>query len=319
MKTSPEKIILDIESVDTQKKIFLISGNEPTLIKCVELALIKFLKKDGEHSVDFYENTSLKGNINFDLSPLLFSNYHIVVHSNPKDVDLKYFEGCDFENTAVILSFPNMPSTSKIKKSFDSHKEFCSISCYSMDASFKKKFLDRALNTNSIQIEDDGYWFFLDRSSSFFGLFEKEVAKLIDYSEPKMGISDIRLLLSNSADDHQIENLFFLILADKATLVTQSRIFLTSSNESYILLQRIKFFFDILLKSKNISDAKNNFPRYLFRKNESFLTIFKKLNNNKAYKILNLIKKTEILLRKNNSLHLSISQRFLLNLKSSLK
>tara|TARA_B100001142_G_C13956902_1_gene509478 strand:+ start:19 stop:585 length:567 start_codon:yes stop_codon:yes gene_type:complete len=188
-----------------------------------------------------------------------------------------------------------------------------------MDSSFKKKFLDKALGTNNIKIEDDGYWFFLDRSSSFFGLFDKEVAKLIDYNKPKMYISDIRLLLSDSVDDHQIENLFFLILADKTTLVTQSRIFLTSSNESYILLQRIKFFFDILLKSKNINDAKNNFPRYLFKKNESFLTIFKKLNSKKVSKILSLIKKTEILLRKNNSLHLSISQRFLLNLKSSLK
>jgi len=319
MRTSPEKIILDIESINTQKKIFLISGNEPTLIKCVEFALINYLKKNRECSVDFYENAPLKRNINFDLSPLLFSNYHIIVHNNPKDVDLKYFEGCDFESTAVILSFPNMPSTSKIKKIFDSHKEFYSISCYSMDSSFKKKFLDKALGTNNIKIEDDGYWFFLDRSSSFFGLFDKEVAKLIDYNKPKMYISDIRLLLSDSVDDHQIENLFFLILADKTTLVTQSRIFLTSSNESYILLQRIKFFFDILLKSKNINDAKNNFPRYLFKKNESFLTIFKKLNSKKVSKILSLIKKTEILLRKNNSLHLSISQRFLLNLKSSLK
>ncbi len=49
-----------------------------------------------------------------------------------------------------------------------------------------------------------------------------------------------------------------------------------------------------------------------------FAEIYKKLNYERISKIIVLIKKTEILLRKNTEMQLIITQRFLLNLKKTI-
>ena len=91
-----------------------------------------------------------------------------------------------------------------------------------------------------------------------------------------------------------------------------------SSSSSYTLLQRIKFFLNIFLESNSIEDANKLFPKYLFREKEKFIEIFKKNKPEKNLAMLSLIKKTELLLRKNDSLFLPITQRFLLNIKKNL-
>ena len=47
MKLNSENIILNYENINFKKNIFLISGNEETLIKKIEEVLILKLKKDG--------------------------------------------------------------------------------------------------------------------------------------------------------------------------------------------------------------------------------------------------------------------------------
>ena len=53
-------------------------------------------------------------------------------------------------------------------------------------------------------------------------------------------------------------------------------------------------------------------------KKDKFVEIYKKLNYERISKIVILIKKTEILLRKNTAMHTIITQRFLLNLKKTI-
>ena len=69
---------------------------------------------------------------------------------------------------------------------------------------------------------------------------------------------------------------------------------------------------------ENINDINKVFPKYLFMKKDKFAEIYKKLNFERISKIIVLIKKTEILLRKNAGMHLIITQRFLLNLKKTI-
>ena len=69
---------------------------------------------------------------------------------------------------------------------------------------------------------------------------------------------------------------------------------------------------------ENVNDINKVFPKYLFMKKDKFIEIYKKLNYERISRIIVLIKKTEILLRKNTTMHLIITQRFLLNLKKTI-
>ena len=124
--------------------------------------------------------------------------------------------------------------------------------------------------------------------------------------------------MSNS-DSEEIDNLFFLMLEKNTEIIKQAHRTINSSSDSYLVLQRIKFFLGLLYSAKNIDEAIETFPKYLFKYKTKFLSIFEKTNTKKIAGALALIKKTELLLRKHSSMHQAISERFLLNLKKSLR
>jgi len=62
MKINPEKIILESKDFHFKKKIFLISGNEETLIKKIQHILIQKIRNEGFGEIQ--KNVSKK--INFD-------------------------------------------------------------------------------------------------------------------------------------------------------------------------------------------------------------------------------------------------------------
>ena len=316
MKINPEKIILESKDFHFKKKIFLISGNEETLIKKIQHILIQKIRNEGFGEIQ--KNVSKK--ISFDnnnLNDSLFFKSKIILYENPKEVDQKYFDTINYTNTAIIICHTNLTNSSRIKKYFDTHKEFFSISCYKLSRNIKKIFLDFFLNQHNIQLENDCYWFFLDNTSNRYQLFENEITKLINYDKKKIIIGDLRLLLSNS-DSEEIDNLFFLMLEKNTEIIKQAHRTINSSLDSYLVLQRIKFFLGLLYSAKNIDGAIETFPKYLFKYKTKFLSIFEKTNTKKIAGALALIKKTELLLRKHSSMHQAISERFLLNLKKSL-
>jgi len=56
----------------------------------------------------------------------------------------------------------------------------------------------------------------------------------------------------------------------------------------------------------------------MFKQKNNFASVFKKINKQNKNKIINLIFKTEELIRKNNTHYYSIGSRFLLNIKKSV-
>ena len=131
-------------------------------------------------------------------------------------------------------------------------------------------------------------------------------------------INDLMLLLSNS-NAEEIDDLFFLILEKNKEIIKKTHHIINSSSDSYLVLQRIKFFLNLLYNAKNIDGVIKTFPKYLFKYKTKFLSIFEKTNIKKITGALVLVKKTELLLKKHGSMHQAISQRFLLNLKKSLR
>jgi len=316
MKIDPINIILGSKNLNFKKKIFLISGNEETLIKKIQDTLIQKIKDGGFDEIQ--KNITKKINFNNNINNSLFFKSKIILYENPKEVDQEYLDTIDYTNTAIIISHTNLNNSSKLKKYFDTHKELFSISCYKLSRNVKKTILDFFLNQHKIQLERYCYWFFLDHTDNHYQLFENEIIKLINYDKKELSISDLRLLLSNS-DTKEIDDMFFLMFEKNTEIVKQVYRSINSYSDSYLVLQRVKYFLSLLYNSKNADDAIATFPKYLIRHKTNFLSIFEKINTNKITSALALIKKTELLLKKHGSMHHAISLRFLLNLKKSFR
>jgi hypothetical protein len=118
------------------------------------------------------------------------------------------------------------------------------------------------------------------------------------------------------------EDLFFEMFSFRKKIITKTNEIIKNSSDSYLLLQKVKFYIELLIKTKieileggDYSIKERSFPRYLFKHKKSYDFLIDKFDKNKGIRCLQLIKKTEILLRKNDRMFLPTSQRFLLNLK----
>ena len=316
MKLAADQILIN-KKIDYVKKIYLITGNEESLVKGVEKKLLSSFKVDSEIEIFVKEGGKLNDAAVFETEASLFSKSKIILYRNPKEIDLKSLENINFENTVIIITDMSLKNSSGIKKKFDSHPDYYSISCYKITRAFKKSFADDFIKKNSINFDSNAYWFFLDNSSSIFGLFESELIKISNYGGEKILLSEIKLLLSVDQNVSEIEELF-LGQYTQEKIINKSLNIIKSSSEVYVLIQKIKFYLDLVISSENRDELQRNFPKYLFLQEKKFYSIYEKLNTRKIINILALLKKTEIMLRKNDSMFLPISQRLLLNIRKNI-
>lgn len=318
MKINPEIIILNKnESID-KKKIFLISGNEETLIKKIEKEIIEKLKIKGHSNIEIIENNLNESNVNLSPSNNLFGELKIIVSKNPKEIDFKFLETINVNETAIIISHTNLNNSSKMKKNFEKNNNFITINCYKLNKDSKKIYLDNFLNKNSIKLNQDTYWFFLENTSDLYQIFENEMEKILNFPNSSISIEMLRKILPKN-ENYEIEKLFFLVVRAQNEIIIKTTNTIKSVSDSIIMLQRIKYFVNLLSSFERSEDVEKNFPKYLFKEKATFLSIFKKKNPLRLEQVFSLIKKTEILLRKNGELFLPISQRFLINLSKNLK
>jgi len=317
LKINSENILLNANDYIKKQKIFLITGNEETLIdKISELIIARFKTKKLEN-VAKYENKNINKGANEFFSNSLFDESKVFIHSNPKDVDLECLKEIEEENLLLIIKDNKIKNSSKIKKYFDAHPSYASISCYKLTREIKKKIMSKALSDNNIKLNNDSYWFILDFADEKYKIFEDQLQKIILFEKSDPSLEEIKLLISPNLNEN-ISALFFSILLNNAVIIKESNNQIKTQNDAYLLLQKSKFYIDLLARSKSLVEARDIFPTYLFLEKERFLTIFGLLKKNKITNILRLIKKTELMLRKNGSMFLPISQRFLLNIKKNI-
>ena len=94
---------------------------------------------------------------------------------------------------------------------------------------------------------------------------------------------------------------------------------INSEADGYVLLQRVRFFINLLIQFKTINEVTNFFPKYLFKEKPLFLVIFNKVNRKKLTEVFILIKKTEIILRKQPVFYAPVCERFMINLSRAIK
>ena len=148
-------------------------------------------------------------------------------------------------------------------------------------------------------------------------LFENEITKIINFNNKKIILKDLISLVSKNSNE-DIDRLFFKILSPQKEIINTSLTNINSSGDSFLLVQRIKYYLNLIMSIENVNEINKVFPKYLFMKKDKFVEIYKKLNYERISKVIILIKKTEILLRKNAGMHQIITQRFLLNLKKAV-
>ena len=317
MKINPEKIITDQSLSFANNRIFLINGNEDTYIEKISATIVERLRGQGFEEV---EKQNEIRNLPEDLlinEQSLFHNKKITIFNNIKNFDIEGVERLNLEDRAIIIIDKKIKNSSKLKNYFNLSKILVCVSCYDLSKEVKKKIADYFFSKNNIVLEKDCYWFFLDRSSDKYMLFENEIIKMISYDKKIISVKDLTLLLSVQSNEN-IDNLFFTILMRPNNIITESLRTINSSTDSYLLLQRAKLYLGFFLLSTNQLDASNNFPKYLFLVKDKYLNIFGKLSLQKKIFFITLVKRTEILLRKHNDMHLIVIQRFLLNLKKLL-
>ena len=317
MKVSPDNFLLDSMPLDKGKNLFFIDGQEETLVQKIVEIIIMALKKEGANEVIKILSAEISNDSIGENSNSLFAESKILVYENPKKIDFDALSQCKELKIFIIVKSSLSKNSFKLKKFFESSPAAYSVSCYKLGLELKKKIFLKYLGENEIKIDQPGFWFFLDNTDNRYGLFENEMKKLLFLRGDNAGIDELRKIISKNESD-EVEKLFFLLPETSKKIINQANKVILSSSSSYALLQRIKFFLNILLESTSVEDANRLFPKYLFREKERFIEIFKKNNSEKNLIVLGLIKKTELLLRKNDTLFLAITQRFLLNIKKTL-
>ena len=124
-----------------------------------------------------------------------------------------------------------------------------------------------------------------------------------------------------------LDDLFFkCAIKNNGVLLKNTNSFIRSQSDSYEIIGNIKRFVQILTlaltnkKTRNFDILTDIYlPKYLFMKKEAFANILKKISFEKITKMTKLIQKTEILLRKNSSHYLEITQRFILNFSKLMR
>ena len=327
MKINAENFIEKVDSFKINNNIFLITGNEPSLISKTINIILESLKsnKFDNKFFDSKKNSSatLKELI---CSDSLFNTSETIQIINPNSETLEIIEKIESPQKSIIINGENVSNASKIRKFFDSHKKYYSILCYKLSKVFKKKLIERNLKKENCSLSEEAFDFFVSNISDEYQIIENEIIKIANYKNKDISIDEIKRLVSIE-NTIQFDELFFLCFSSKKNIIINSSInTIRSSSDSYAFLQVVKNFTKILTQTseKKINQSAESLgrlylPKYLFKQKHNFEIAIKKTNLDKINRIYKLIQKTELYLRKSDDKFLLVIQRFLLNLSKILK
>ena len=291
MKTSAENFLGSLDKINPENLAFLVFGNDASLITKIEKEIFNSLKKRG---VNETINVDLKKNNRADLNGFtgaqsLFNNSKIICVSSPSDKTIDIINNTNIDGNTIIINGEGVRASSKIKKYFDTHKFFYSISCYKITKEFKKRIIDKFISESGCKFSKDAYWFVLENSSDEYQVLENELTKFLTYSDKEITLKEIRTL-SAFTKKIDFDEIFFNSVVGKHELVVNSLgRGIVSLSDAYGFLQVIKSYSKILIKTSENKDAGTNIgllvdqhlPKYLFKQKNNFEAIIERSSINK--------------------------------------
>ena len=305
MKVDPLNILIN-EKFNFDKKFYLISGNEISLINDIKQRIVNDYKERGfgyQRVKDFGE--IVMGSELFDDKKIYYLDSGIDKNTNLEN----FFESED----VYIVVLENSPKIRSIKENLSKNKNCYVIDCYELDTENKKKVVNFLLGKAGIKLNNNNYWVLIERLDNRYGFLLREIENLIGLG--KKNIEEKDLLQSLHTKSHAIEKIFFELLSSNKNLINIYRNKVFNDGDVSIFFNYIKQFCYYIINNENKINFSNSVPKYLFKEKNRFISIFEKFNNKKKSKLVELIYRTESLIRKEKGLSVVIGLKFLLSLR----
>ncbi len=307
MKINSLNVIINPASV-LNKKFYFISGNEKTLMEKIKKIIVEGFKDK--------ENVQIK-NIDtiseFVDEIELFGDKNIYIVGGNKGIDKESLDNLRLSESNFIFLQENSQKIKKIKSLFNADKDSCLIDCYELDKDSKIKILNEFLRLNKLEISEDVYWFLVDKLDSKYGLFEKNLIKVLELDKKDLTIDKIKKILT--IDESGKEKIFFNLLQKNKEIIALYRDKIVNNSDVNELFYYSKFFCQMIIDCNSEKEYVKKIPMYLFKEKNYLIDIYRKYNFKKKKTLLNLLSSTESILRKESGLSLVVGLRFLLNIK----
>ena len=308
MKVNPTEFILNTEK-KVFKKIYFISGNEFTFMEAIKNEIFNEFKEQFHGEVLRISNVQ-----NYKEEQSLFNKNQLIFVEEIRSVKEEVLNNLFSKNDYFVFFASNTPTNKKIKKFFVDSQDCCLIECYEINKTEKIKIVKSILDKNSLKVDEEVFWFLIDRLDNRYGYLINELNKLQDLNEESIKNLDFvsQTIVKNNTD---FDKIFFNILKKNSFLVEYYKNQIKTDSDLSAFFYSFKNFTMMITNETNEADFKSNLPRYLFKERDFFYQLFHKIDDVKKDKIVKLLYKTESLMRTSLNKNKEIGMRFLLNFK----
>lgn len=307
MRIDPLSILISGD-FSFDKKFYYIGGNEITLMEKVLSVIIERFKKN--KGVDVFNIDSIE---NFVDEAQLFSTKKILIGKNCKGINNENLKKLTNTDDVFIFFQENSPKTKSNKNIFAKKEDAYLIDCYELDRNSKTKLLNKFIKDGHIKIEEDVYWFLIEKLDTKYFFVENSLSKLRGLNDNYLTKETISKILT--IDDSGKEKIFFQLFKNNNDIIEIYKNKVLTPSDVSGLYFYIKSFCHLILESKNEDDFISKIPKYLFKEKNFLIKVYKKYNFKKRRLLLNLLYKTEGALRRNSGLSIILGLRFVLSLK----
>ena len=157
MKVAPVDFLLNTEAIPN-KKFFLISGNELTLMEKIKSLIVNKYKRKEMTTV-----TQIDTLKEFVDEIGLFENKKIYLVNSCKGFDEKSFNNIRNSHNIFIFIQENSQSIKKTKNFFNKEKDCCLVDCYELVRDSRIKILNKFINDNKLVLSKDVYWLMVEK------------------------------------------------------------------------------------------------------------------------------------------------------------
>tara|TARA_B100000575_G_scaffold151911_1_gene121241 strand:+ start:1699 stop:2637 length:939 start_codon:yes stop_codon:yes gene_type:complete len=307
MRLDPLVIILD-QDFKLEKKFYFISGNEKTFIERIKTRIIDKYKRENSVSIlkiesfnDYVDETSL------------FENKKIILINNCKEIDNDILDRVRNSGNIFIFAQENSQKTRKAKNIFLQDKDSYLMNCYELDKSSKIKILNEYIKSTGLKIEDDVYWFLIEKLDSKYAFLENSLNKISSLKHEDATLFNIKNILT--IDSSGKEKVLFKLYKNNKEIVRAYREKIITTADVNEFFYYCKSFCQLIIDSKNEEDYSKKIPVYLFKEKGFLIDFYRKYNSKKKEMLLGLLSSTEKILRRESDLSLISGLRFFLSLK----
>ncbi len=308
MRLGPLDIILN-KDFKPNKKFYLVSGNESTLIQKITGTIIeKYQEKE------IITVTKINSINNLIIEAGLFEDKKIYLIKGFKEFSDKTLNNHRMSSNVFIFVQENTQKLKKIKSIFLKDEDCCLIDCYELDKNSKIKIFNEFLKSSNFKIEKDLYWELIEKLDNKYAFLENSLNKISLIEKNDISLINIKKLLT--IDDSGKEKVFFSLFKKNKEIVSIYREKIKTTldvNEFYYYCRSLC---QLIIDCENVNEYNKKIPVYLFKEKDYLIDLYKKYNSEKKKMLLRLLLTTETVLRKESGLSLIYGLRFLLKIKS---